>query len=836
MPDLKGKKFVKFNTGQWSKEFDKIDFFYFVGWLISESENEVRMYNSYLMDFSYPINKALPDNWDNYKDNHPDDSPLPGFYTEINFEKYCEDYLADNEILDYSKTCVIAYWALKLDLIDASYQLLLLAEKERQKEFQYRDMTVIDVVTLSLAIDIRHEAINEANKGVSRPELLKKWDILSKLPKHRYSAEASKIVEMLKKMIEEDKKWKEPTKEEFKKMTPAEQAEYWIYKLRDHNAMQYTNPGSCSVFEFFGKYDGYPVNPAEELKLLDIEAIPLLIEHMDDPRPTRCVGFHRSFAPSTYYHLYIGDACEQIFEAISGISIYRRRSTSGTMMRDGKTSEAKKKAQEWWDELQKKGIKQFLIDGILKGDRSSSNYALRFLKRYPDEDIIEVLARGIENANDNENRIMLVEILARIDDERTIEFLLKEAKTADSIGCRATAAEKLHKLGRKEGLEIAFIEINNYKKTKDEWGISILTDFLCSSRNSEAIRILKNNFHKLDKFIKEDVIDNIEDKLIYLYSYKIQKKETDSPSQELRKEFEALLIHALDFEDQFYYGYYSYNKSYSHPRICDLAADVLHCRFRKKYKFDITASLYSRDVQIVKLKNIWRKENNLPLLPEIKKNKIPKLSEEVVKGLIDKLHNAKEDSEINSVITEIEKNGLSALQPMQEYYDTLNEKHPAKVKLLSMLKRVSLVVNEVRYSKFSVNPDEELKKLMDSLVGKPLDVNVIVHIINEYAKNKSDESCGIIIDASRDADNKGFIVMFDIRKAEIELAASWIISRKLTIDGERLNTGSGSYFRPSDVKSVDTYKILIRAFAKAANALPRSIINLRITAIQQLAD
>ena len=69
--------------------------------------------------------------------------------------------------------------------------------------------------------------------------------------------------------------------------------------------------------------------------------------------------------PSGYYTLTYGDCCQQIFEAIALHSIYERTSTNGYPMRDGKGKECKERAEKWWQEFQKKGEKQVLIEGTV---------------------------------------------------------------------------------------------------------------------------------------------------------------------------------------------------------------------------------------------------------------------------------------------------------------------------------------------------------------------------------------------------------------------------------------------------------------------------------------
>jgi len=146
-------------------------------------------------------------------------------------------------------------------------------------------------------------------------------------PKHDDTVAAIGHYESL---VGEDKAWKEPTKEEFAKFSVQQKVDYWIYHLRDLDVRQSSQPGMCYVltegFGFTGQHmsaDKKP-NVAVELKKLAYDAIPKIIAHLEDGRPTKCVGYWRNFAPESYHTLTYGDCCQQIFEAIALTTIYER--------------------------------------------------------------------------------------------------------------------------------------------------------------------------------------------------------------------------------------------------------------------------------------------------------------------------------------------------------------------------------------------------------------------------------------------------------------------------------------------------------------------------------
>lgn len=205
------------------------------------------------------------------------------------------------------------------------------------------------------ARSLRIRAVFGAHNGDPRGEVLKLWQRLLALPKNEFKEEAELMVEGYTQLIDEDTRWTEPTEEERKQFSRDQKFDYWLYKLRDHNAGQWSDPGMCNVFMdplVLAERETQP-NPAKEISDLGVEIVPRLIEHMDDMRPTRCKGHWRRFVSEGHMLLRYGDCCVQIFERITEHQIYRRRTTNSYMTYDGDPAACKVKAQAWWDEYQK---------------------------------------------------------------------------------------------------------------------------------------------------------------------------------------------------------------------------------------------------------------------------------------------------------------------------------------------------------------------------------------------------------------------------------------------------------------------------------------------------
>ncbi len=216
-------------------------------------------------------------------------------------------------------------------------------------------------VASQIASGYRNWAISSANNGASRKELKTQWEKIARIPYHQYRDEAKAMAKHYKNLLEEDARWTEPDAEKFAKFTTEQKIAYWLYHLRDLDVEQSFDPGRCIVVcklgICLGSRKSRTPNAAVELQKLGLAAVPQLIEHLDDARPTRCKGHWRSYWPEGHYLLRYGDCCQQIFESITGHTIFRGTTTVSYPIHDGEEQRCKEKAEKWWQEFQKKNPK-----------------------------------------------------------------------------------------------------------------------------------------------------------------------------------------------------------------------------------------------------------------------------------------------------------------------------------------------------------------------------------------------------------------------------------------------------------------------------------------------
>ena len=372
LPDVTGKEFVIYNAGSPKVKGDRAEFRYVSGWLLDQSDSSIRLARSTLSIHQWDRDRSLPEEWQKHKDNHPKDRPLPGEFLVVDFATFCVDLEEGRWPAEGSLASAwYAHHALGHGLQKTAVGLLAMAEHEIRKDKEEK-RPIGKVLVETAAFYLRTEAIEMATGGTARDKLLKTWTKLLSLPKNDLTAEAREMTAHYQTLIAEDEKWVEPGEEKLKRMKPSEKVAHWMHVLRDLDVRQMSQPGDCYVVSPLRKYLGSgSLNAAEELVSLGWESLPLVIEKLDDRRPTRCFRFHRFWSAESFYLLRYGDCCEQIFEAITGMDLYDGPTTSSNMISDGKGPEVKAAALKWWKEDGALGFVGYLLKSLNSPERGT---------------------------------------------------------------------------------------------------------------------------------------------------------------------------------------------------------------------------------------------------------------------------------------------------------------------------------------------------------------------------------------------------------------------------------------------------------------------------------
>jgi hypothetical protein len=705
---------------------------------------------------------------------------------KADFAKYCRDFMAEKKkvkddpdeigvyrfqreraaadaaVVDSSR---LACWASAAGKEELARQLLKRAvDKLQERRSTYSGLPVSNKLhqfvageTFPHVQDNSSALLGERDQDPRKSRLQSlEWNrALAKIP---YRADHDAIVRLIKQLeslIAEDKAWKEPTKEEFAKLSVKQKAAYWLYHLRNLNVTQTSSPGMCMVltdtpFTFMQSQDlakkGTP-NPAVELKKLGYEVLPQIIAHLDDARPTRCVGFWRHYAPDSYYTLTYGDCCQQIFEAIALHSIYERTSTSGYPMRDGLGKQCKQRAQRWWQEFQKKGEKQVLIEGTKGGDRDSYLNAERLVKKFP-EAAFEPLRDGIRAAKEDWIRSNMLNYMRELKDARVVSFLREQAK-GPHLYARVNAMEGL--LERDQEAAVALLVAEWMKldpeqaERDDRWGRGPerLQAALVRCGKEKAIAALAQKWKKIPLEWRHRSLEAMRDA-----DKDFAKR---SFTQAANKAVENLLISCLS----------DHEEGYRRRRTCDLAANALAVRWGEPKLFDLSKPLSVRNRQIVEVQNLWRKKQGLKPLRVPEARRVPPVADATVAPLLKTLVKSSSAQSQREATRALERLGLGALPRVRKELATLPKDHPARERLSKLTNRLACIVSDVHFSDDSVAWPDNMLKIAERLKNQPLSAKAFVEALVALHKVVPGKSGGMVVALDRDGDDTG--IQLEIR-------------------------------------------------------------------------
>ena len=189
------------------------------------------------------------------------------------------------------------------------------------------------------------QGIAMLRSGTPRSELLNHWKETLRVFDHsRYHEQLTDLTSQLEKQVVEDQKLAGSDVEDPGKLPLPQRINYYIARLPDVHGAQWSQPGHCVTY---GMGEGTQVSDA--LIKIGRPAVPKLIEHLDDRRLTRSIGFWRNFAPSRVV-LRVQDVAVQCIEQIVDIRFYHSSSTSSYLSNE---KEEKRRAvvediKEWW--------------------------------------------------------------------------------------------------------------------------------------------------------------------------------------------------------------------------------------------------------------------------------------------------------------------------------------------------------------------------------------------------------------------------------------------------------------------------------------------------------
>lgn len=629
----------------------------------------------------------------------------------------------------------------------------------QQPKLTLRQMVEKDLATAT----IWRATLAFEDKSITRPLLLEQFKaFLRRYPGSKHEEIAKDTVKTLEQMTAEDQA--HVPVEPFKLLSlPVEnRVRELIFELRDQNGQQISQPGSCNIFMDRQRSTN---TPAHQLVRIGYAAVPQLIEALDTKTLTRSVTYWRDFTFS-HHVLTVGDCAQAILGQITGRSFYVH--DGSTNKPPGGPSPRRKAAEAWWADFQRKGEKQMLTETVSAGSMDAPQAANLLCQKYP-EAALEPLIRGIQACNTTWTRTQLLQSLASLGGNDSIQFLRQEMTNSPYLEARVEAAYGLRKQAKAETISAMIAEWENLPEPNgsndDNDGVQRLMQFLVTSDSVDAVSVLSNGLASQPVHLRYEVVEQIGEDFQYDIGHEM--KPFSAATLEAQEAFLVSELH--DTEERTGLGGSRNGINYSDPRICDMAAWYLSERWPGRYRFDIRKSLRSREVQRITCLNTWRHAHNLSLEP-LPNTNLPKVARE----------------------------------------------H-------------STWVMQIEFATNGVAPQPALTARLEQLKGKPLRSDDVVKLLCDFVKNLEPNAAGLQIIASKDDDLTGVQMMVRLTPNPPPSSSdNWQMNEGVTCGNENLLSSAGGG-TGNAYQETETWNDLAEAIQKAASAPPETPFKLNIS-------
>lgn len=619
-------------------------------------------------------------------------------------------------------------------------------------------------------------------------------EIQKRFPDCSHAPMVKETVELLEKMAKEDEAHVEPRKP-LAQLPVGERVAELIFRLRDQNGRQWSQPGQC---DFFNDPKGEE-SPAHLLVKMDADAVPQLIDALDDLRFTRSVGFHRNFYFS-HHVLRVGDAALAILSRIAGKTFWDRNYTNGAMTKDGGAKAAKVAAVAWWSEHQKKGEKQVLIEATEKGDLDQ---AQRLFEKYP-EAALPAVRKALPAAKDGWSRGKLVHLVSKIPGEETTSILLAEVKEGPHLGTRMAAARELVSRGHPDVLNLVIAEWKKSaeaKRNREEDFFERPTDAiigaLVATGRAEAIHVLRLNLGKRPLELRVAVMCGVSDGADFFDLERGDRSSVRPPGLTAAQQNEAAQaaedLLGAELDDIAVSEGRSGSKpgwSFSDPRLCDIAAHILAHRWPKRYTFDLSADRRVRDRQLAEVKNVWRLARGLEPVPVPEVKDVSSIPAEQVDPLVDAL--LRGDAGADAALA---AKGIPALKVAQARLTRLGKEASGKSSLESVTKLLGCIVSEAAITPVPARKDDALAAAVKALEGRTLNKEGLKAFLVHACGHLPEGTVGYRITLERGEDLSGVRVLLETLTEKVPRGGSvpgWAMSEQVSLGKQGLLHFGGS--------------------------------------------
>ncbi len=507
--------------------------------------------------------------------------------------------------------------------------------------------------------------------------------------------------------------------------------------------------------------------PADvELLALGFEAVPALIDALDDGRFTRSLMYYPSFKGQfrdSFRVLRVGELAWQILDELSNSAL--RATGAGGPPTTGRPSR-RRAAETWFANVRAQGEQAVLVDEVRKGASHSSAAATR-LVALDAEAAVRPIEVGIVVADEHSDRQSLVDVLAALPSAAAQAAMVRLLEPLGGSEPGITLAASLWSRGRREGLDALIHWWRESPPTQEHVGSWIapfgdrptgeILTALVGTGHPDAIRALAAGIAAQPPRERVEVV-----RALRPTGGPAWKKTYARPmAADAEPIIEALLAERLSDAERAYGHTVKPDGVGDQPIVGEMAAWVLAQRYPSRWSFDAASSVEARDAARIELANRWRTAHGqVPLAT--KRPAIALLPPERTQPLIRAWLDAADDNARDVAGNALVDAGLGALPALANARDALKADDPRREKLDLVVRRLACTTREVRWSSNGATPNAALAAYVDEAKGKPLSGPWITRLWRLVALDAPDGVTGVDLTFERPGDGTGGVLTLEL--------------------------------------------------------------------------
>jgi hypothetical protein len=657
------------------------------------------------------------------------------------------------------------------------------------------------------------------NPSISWAESMKVYEGFPKrFPASSKVGYARESADLLKKMIAEASAHHPKPLEE---MSLEEQIAEYIYQLRTLAAKDWVINSSYQIM-VSGSAGKEANTPVHRLAEFGYEAVPQLIEALDDRRFTRSLEMvnlqlgAREILPSV---MRVGDFAQKILEHTTGRAFGLPRAPDGKLL----NVMGRQRAEAWWTEFQSEDKKKALIEATGSGGEEGGKAARKLVEEYP-HSALAAIEEGVRATTEPDVLSAYVEAAGSIPGGAPVDFLKSKLGSGNGLYAQTRAAEALFARGKPEALP-AMIEAWQNAQPRlptneaDAFSeIGGLIEFLAKSGDAAAVDALGRDIRKAPVEVRLAVVDVFvpweQRGTEFLKGRKVHAlvKMPELPGGAAGDAIERLLATALDDPERRFGMRKDYDEaSIDGPRVCDIAAFALSQRWPKKYQFHWRENLAECDAQVTRIRDQWRSENGLPSAPALSATVVPVAKAAEVTPLLEAFAMAPDTATRDDITAQIATRfGFGALSVVRSRFEkSKNEAYrPLAINLASRVREVVIEADA---------GDGAAKSGIAGLQGACLAGGRLYKLAYELESVMPSDVRAVTFVAERTGDGAGFKVTIGWLAGGLDRQTGW--DREMCVQqGNKSLYYNAGYTSDGDVAKGEIYRGMGDAFEGALQA------------------